>query len=95
MGPPSYFVYIIQSRKDGSYYVGSTADVETRLLRHNEGWSRSTKAKVPWVVVHVEPFSSKTDALQREKEIKKMKSRSFIERLIRSHPVQHADETSS
>ena len=77
-----YFVYIIQSLKDGSYYVGSSADVGIRLLRHNEGWSKSTKAKLPWKVVHVETFKSKSDALIRERQIKRMKSRSYIERLI-------------
>ena len=33
----SYFLYIIQSDKDGTYYVGSTQDIEARLARHNQG----------------------------------------------------------
>ncbi|MBC8432554.1 MAG: GIY-YIG nuclease family protein [Desulfobacterales bacterium] len=32
----SYFVYIIRSARDGSYYVGATQDIEERLIRHNQ-----------------------------------------------------------
>ena len=79
----AHFVYIIQSQSDGSYYVGETHDVELRVQRHNEGWSRSTKAKRPWTVVHTEQYASRTEALRREREIKGWKSRTRIEELIR------------
>jgi hypothetical protein len=32
-----YFVYVLQNLKDGTYYVGSTRDLEARLIRHNLG----------------------------------------------------------
>jgi putative endonuclease len=77
-----FFVYIIQSELDGSYYTGHTHNVVLRLEHHNDGWTRSTKAKRPWKTVHVEPAKSKGDAMKREREIKCMKSRVYIERLI-------------
>ncbi|MDP2209598.1 MAG: GIY-YIG nuclease family protein [Bacteroidota bacterium] len=47
-----YFVYILQSEKDGSFYIGSTSNVSLRLERHNLGWSKSTKGKGHWKVVY-------------------------------------------
>ncbi len=38
-----YFTYILQSEKDGRYYIGSTNNLENRLKRHNKGYSRYTK----------------------------------------------------
>jgi putative endonuclease len=43
MGGMVYFVYILQSERDGSYYVGHTGNLEGRLRRHNEGRSRDTR----------------------------------------------------
>jgi len=34
-----YFVYILQSQRDGSYYIGHSNNLEYRLKRHNEGRS--------------------------------------------------------
>jgi len=38
-----YYVYILQSERDGSYYVGYTSDLEGRLSRHNGGRSPYTR----------------------------------------------------
>jgi len=46
-----YFVYIIESLKDGSYYVGSTQDLSERMERHNQGRSKYTKVKRPWNLI--------------------------------------------
>ena len=80
-----YWGYIIYSKSKDRFYVGSTgAGPEIRLLRHNEGWTRSTKACIPWELKFVKSFDSKTDALQWERMLKKIKSRVFIESLILS-----------
>ena len=41
----NYIVYILKSSIDGGYYDGYTSDLEERLMRHNEGLVRSTKAQ--------------------------------------------------
>ena len=64
------------------YYVGSTDNLEWRLERHNLGWGRYTKKGIPWKMVYYETYQTKTEALKREKEIKKKKSRKYIEGLI-------------
>jgi len=77
-----HYTYIIQSSVDRSYYIGSTHDLSLRLQRHNDGWTKSTKAKRPWIIVYFKEFLNKSDALKHELEIKRMKSRSYIERLV-------------
>ena len=79
-----YFVYIIQSLKDGSFYVGSTRDLDERLERHNQGRSKFTKGKRPWKVVYREERVDRSAAMEREREIKSKKDKSYIEALLRT-----------
>ncbi len=80
-----YQVYIIYSTSKDRYYIGSTSvGIETRLKRHNEGWTRSTKNGVPWELKFVHSYPTKSEALVRERFIKNQKSRAFIETLIGS-----------
>lgn len=78
----SYHLYIIQSQKDGSYYIGSTKDMAERLERHSQGRSQHTKSKRPWIAVYSEEHSDRSTAVKRESEIKKRKSKNYIESLI-------------
>jgi putative endonuclease len=50
----NYFLYILRSLKDGSFYVGTTGDVGSRIERHNEGRSAYTKSKRPWELIYSE-----------------------------------------
>jgi putative endonuclease len=77
-----YYVYVLRSEKDGSFYIGHTADLEERLKRHNERRSRYTRNKVPWKLIYQKGFNTRTEAIKREREIKRMKSREYIERLV-------------
>jgi putative endonuclease len=80
----TYFVYILQSQRDGSYYIGYTNNLEERLKRHNEGRSVFTRPKLPWVVVYQETFDSRAEAMKRERELKSRKDREFISALVRA-----------
>ncbi len=77
-----YFVYILKSLKDGRYYIGSTGNVEDRLKFHNSGLQRSTRHRVPFVVVYVEVKASKAEALKREKQIKSYKGGVAFKKLV-------------
>jgi putative endonuclease len=79
-----YFVYIIQSETDGSYYKGFSMDYEKRLIEHNLGLSSYTSRKTPWKLVYAEKHDSKSSALKREKNLKKA-ARERIEALIVSN----------
>jgi len=79
-----YFVYIIYSAKLNKYYVGHTGNIATRLLQHNTGESAFTSKADDWIVMYSEKFDSREAAHKRELEIKRKKSRKYIEWLISS-----------
>jgi putative endonuclease len=80
----SFFCYIIFSEKTNKYYVGSCANMDIRIQQHNSGQNISTKSGIPWKVVYTETYNSNAEARKRESEIKKKKSRKYIEWLISS-----------
>jgi putative endonuclease len=79
-----YHVYILRSTVDGSYYVGSTQDLNERLDRHNQGRSKYTKSKWPWQLVYHEEYPDRSSAARREYEIKGKKRKVFIDQLVRT-----------
>jgi len=68
-----YYVYIIQSAEE-RYYIGSTDNIEKRIQQHNsphyKGW---TNRFSNWKLVYSESYSTRKEALTRERQIKKMK----------------------
>ena len=81
-GEEMWYLYIIYSASIDKYYIGYTDDPEKRLDRHNSGWGRYSKRGIPWKMVYTEAFNSKSEAIKREYELKKKKSRNYIEFLI-------------
>jgi len=79
----AFYVYILQSEIDGSFYKGFTQDYALRLAQHNNGESIYTSTKMPWKLVYVEEQFSKYDAIKREKNLKKA-DRNRITALINS-----------
>ncbi|PBQ33395.1 endonuclease [Sphingobacteriaceae bacterium] len=79
----AFYVYIIQSTADYSYYKGFTEDYVERLKQHNLGLSKYTSSKTPWILVYLEVYDSKREALIREKRLKKY-SHEQIRNLINS-----------
>ncbi|MCF8381498.1 MAG: GIY-YIG nuclease family protein [Bacteroidales bacterium] len=77
----NFYTYIIYSASINRYYTGSCSDLKKRLQRHNDGATPSTKPGRPWVIYWFEEFENKSDAIKRENQIKRMKSRQYIESL--------------
>ena len=73
----TFFVYIIQSLKDGTYYKGSTENYLQRFSDHNAGKSRYTSSKIPWKLIYVEELADKKTMLIREKKFKHCKADYF------------------
>lgn len=65
-----YYVYILRSKKDNSFYIGYTNNVERRLQEHNIGSVEYTKKYKPWSLIYYEAFISLEDAKIREKSLK-------------------------
>jgi len=75
-------VYILYSEKADRYYIGQTFELEERLKQHNRGDSAYTKFGIPWSLVYKESFSNRSEAMKREKKLKRSKNREYIRRLI-------------
>jgi predicted GIY-YIG superfamily endonuclease len=62
-------MYILECA-DGSYYVGSTNDLELRLQQHQTGnGANHTKKRLPVELVYFEIFDRIDHAFYREKQI--------------------------
>jgi predicted GIY-YIG superfamily endonuclease len=81
-----FYVYILVC-DEGRYYVGSTDNVEERLAEHNSkqyrGW---TNRYNNWRVIHIEQFLNRTEAIKREREIKRMKGGVQFKALLADRP---------
>jgi putative endonuclease len=77
-----YWVYILQSEKDGGYYIGYTSDMDKRLRQHNSGKTRSLKHRIPLRIVYREEFNTIQQAKKRELEIKSYKGGEAFRKLI-------------
>jgi putative endonuclease len=66
-----YWTYILECC-DGSYYVGSTADLDARFHIHSSGnGPEFTAERLPVRLVHSEGHSSLEAATQRELQLKR------------------------
>jgi putative endonuclease len=79
-----FYVYLIQSEVDASFYIGYTSNLELRIKQHNNGESIYSRRKKPWKLVYSEELENKTSALKREKFLKKQKNKDFYYQLIKT-----------
>jgi putative endonuclease len=47
-----WYVYVLESQKSRHWYIGSTKDLQKRILRHNSGKNKSTKYGIPWKLIY-------------------------------------------
>ena len=73
-----HYVYILQSKKDGNFYTGSTNDLKRRLHEHESGNVRSTWNRRPLELVYYEACLNEDDAKQREIYLKSGMGRNIL-----------------
>ncbi|MBO6533769.1 MAG: GIY-YIG nuclease family protein [Muricauda sp.] len=63
------YLYILEC-SDGSYYTGSTIDLQKRINEHHNGQGTNhTKKRLPIKLVYVEEYLNIATAFEREKQI--------------------------
>ena len=78
-----FVVYILYSERFKKNYTGFTSSLIERFQSHNQLATKGYTLKFrPWVVIHVEFFYSKSEAMKREKYLKTGIGREFIQNLI-------------
>ena len=90
----TYTVYVI-TNENNKIYIGQTNDLEKRLLRHNDilpnkNSSYTHRMNGKWELVYQEEFRTRTEAIQREKQLKSYKGRLFIKNQIKTRGVSSA-----
>lgn len=66
---PKGYMYILEC-SNGSYYIGSTINLEKRYIEHQNGeGANHTKKHLPVKLVYHEEFSRIDDAFYREKQV--------------------------
>jgi putative endonuclease len=84
-----FCVYVLEN-PSGKFYVGQTGNIAERIQDHNrtdcfEG--HFTRKNGPWKLVWSEAHTSRSSAVRRERQIKRMKSAKWIrERLLAADP---------
>jgi putative endonuclease len=80
-----FVVYVIYNNQAAKMYVGQTSDLVKRLKEHNEHkFSHSYTARFSgeWKLIYKEEFSTRKEALSREKQLKSYKGREFLRKYI-------------
>ena len=76
------FVYILQSKKNGRYYIGSTNDLERRFEEHVEGIVEATRNLRPLFLVFRQAYKTLREARQVEWKLKSFKRKDIIDRIV-------------
>lgn len=76
------YVYVLQSKKDGDFYVGCTKDLKTRIKLHNAKKVDSTAKRTPFVLLYYEAYIDSNDAYRREKYMKTGYGKNYIKKVL-------------
>lgn len=81
-----YYVYILQTEyNEGELYVGCTNDLKRRIVEHNSGKVKSTKKKIPYILIYYEAFLDRRDAFERERFLKSGWGKRFIKKNLQHY----------
>lgn len=80
-----HYVYILQSLKNRSLYIGYTTDLKKRFKEHNSGESLATKPFRPYELIFYEIFLNRLDAKNREKYLKSGYGRRTIKKMLKNY----------
>jgi len=83
-----HYVYVILC-DDGSFYTGITKDLDSRMRLHKNGkGARYTRIHKPKRLVYVEEHNSRSEAMKRERRLKKLRHRQKLKLITRKSNKQ-------
>jgi putative endonuclease len=74
-----FSAYIVQSEKTKRYYIGSTEDLTNRLNEYNFGETKSIRSGIPWKLLHIEKYKTRSEAIKKEQQIKARGAKRYVE----------------
>ena len=103
----NFIFYVLYSSSADRYYIGHTVSAEApregrtsepideRLRKHNSHHKGFTGKFDDWKVLYTERFATKSEAYQRELQVKSWKNRRLIEKLTDSRASDRANPNTS
>ena len=81
-----HYLYILFSENLQKFYVGETNNIQSRVLKHNNHTYKKafTRASDDWKIVLSKELENRTQTLFLESFIKRMKSKIFINKIIKN-----------
>jgi putative endonuclease len=76
------FVYIIKSVKSGRFYIGSTINLERRLIQHEKGANNSTRNYGEIKLIFSQEYSTVREARIIERKLKKLKRKDYLKKIV-------------
>ena len=77
-----WIVYVLRSQRDRNLYVGSTNDIQRRLLEHNTGIVDSTKDRIPFELEAYIAVRDKGRAIELERYFKTGSGKAVLNKRI-------------
>jgi putative endonuclease len=80
-----YYIYLLKSSSDKSWYIGYTSNLIKRFESHNKGLNVATKNKRPWELIYYEAYKNRLDAKKREVFLKSGSGRKFLKKQLTTY----------
>jgi len=81
------YIYILTNKNKSTLYIGVTSDLQRRIAEHNEGiGSKFTQKYALKHLVYYEKFDNITEAIHREKQLKRWSRLKKEELIIKLNP---------
>jgi len=77
-----WFVYILRSLKDKNLYIGSTNNVQRRLIEHNSAKVDSTKHRIPFTLEAYIAVKDKAKVIELEQYFKTGSGKVILQKRI-------------
>ena len=80
-----FYVYVIESSKNNSLYIGYINDLIKRIKEYNQGLNFSTKPHKPWKCIYYEACLNENDTKRREKYLKTTQGNRLLKRRLKEY----------
>ena len=80
-----YYIYVLYNSDKSFIYIGYSENLKERVVKHNSGEVKSTKAYLPLTLIFYEAYPSKNDAKRRETYLKSNKGRTTLMTMLREY----------
>jgi predicted GIY-YIG superfamily endonuclease len=86
------YVYILESKRNGKYYIGATdGAIESRFRKHQQGGVPFTSRNLPLELVLAQRCPNMKIARAIEKKLKGFKRRDYIEKMVSEGRIRLLD----